>query len=76
MIDIVDSLAVTFKGTALVAKVDARKNDSLAGAFNVTRWPTFIFFKGSVEYIRHIGTNSFDDLAALIQSGIDGSAEK
>ena len=72
MTDIVDSLAKTFHGTALIAKIDAHVNDSLAEAFRVERWPTFIFFKSGLEYNRQIGINSFDDLAALIQSSIDG----
>jgi thiol-disulfide isomerase/thioredoxin len=76
MIPIVDSLSITFKGTALVAKVDVTENDSLKKVFEVDLSPTFIFFKSGAEYARHRGRTSYDTLAKHIQSGIDGKVEK
>jgi thioredoxin-like negative regulator of GroEL len=74
--DVVEALADTFAGTAMVAKVKVLENDSLVQAFGVTGWPTFIFFSGGIEYERFLGGTSFDILAAIIRTGLDGPVGK
>jgi thioredoxin-like negative regulator of GroEL len=72
LMPVVEAVADTFNGTALIAKVNARENDSLATALEVDRWPTLIFFRNGVEYDRLIGSsNTFETVAARIRTGFD-----
>jgi thioredoxin 1 len=76
MNETVSTLADSFYGTALIAKVDCSLDDSLDEAFGVQLVPTFVFLKGGVEYYRCTGVFSFDELSAYIREGLGGAGAK
>ncbi len=68
MVPIVKHLAVDFSGRALVGTVNVSTEPELARTYGVMYVPTFVFFKGGREVSRQVGTTTYDDLAAKLET--------
>lgn len=71
MDSVVVNLAARFEGQALIGKVDIDVYGTLRSAYNVSSWPTFVFFDSGVEYARVVGVVPEDSLAAIVEQGLN-----
>lgn len=62
----IDQLATQYQGRALVGKVDVDQEPLLAQRYNVTNYPTVIFFQGGQEIDRQVGIKALDIYAAIL----------
>ena len=72
---VVKQVAADLGEETLVAKVNAPINAALAASFNVSGWPTFIFFNNGVEYDRILGETTYARIVGKIKAGLDGIAD-
>lgn len=67
---IVEKLAVTFSGSAHIAKVDVDKAQNVASQFQVTSIPTLILFKNGQEIERVVGLRDQQTLEGLVRAAL------
>lgn len=65
---VIESLAATFKGKAVIAKVNVDENGELAGKYNVSSIPTLLLFKNGEIVKQFVGFQSEDALTAELNS--------
>ncbi len=68
MVPIVTQLAVDFDGRALVGQVNVLEEGALTRSYDVSRTPTFVYFKDGREVARQIGATTYADLADELQA--------
>ena len=64
---VIDKIAIRFKGTARVGKVDVDENQALAARYGVLSIPTLLVFKDGQVVEQVVGTTSEENLARLIE---------
>lgn len=67
---IIEKLAETLDGKAMVAKVDVDQNNETAGKFEVSSIPTLIIFKNGKEVKRFVGVQQETALADAVRANL------
>ena len=67
---ILDQIAMDFKGRARVGKVNVDENPNLAGKFGVMSIPTLILFIGGQEKERLVGVVPKERLIQLLENSL------
>lgn len=67
---IVEKLATTFSGSAVIAKVDVDKAQQTATVYQVTSIPTLILFKNGQEIERIVGIRDQQTLEKLVRAAL------
>lgn len=65
---IIEKLAETLDGKAMVAKVDVDQNNEVAGKYDVSSIPTLIIFKDGKEVKRFVGVQQEVALADAVNA--------
>jgi thioredoxin 1 len=66
----VESIATSYEGKAVVAKVNVDEATDLSGKYNVMSIPTLLVFKGGQEINRLVGFKPGSELAAALDAAL------
>lgn len=65
---IIDSLADTYQGKAVVGKLNVDDNQEVPAKYGIRNIPTILFFKGGKLVDKHVGVAPEDALADKIEA--------
>jgi thioredoxin 1 len=67
---IVEQLATSFDGRAVVGKVDVTASPELARTWGVRGYPTFVVVRDGRELSRSLGEQTYDQLATIVLAAL------
>jgi thioredoxin 1 len=70
MVPVVEQLAQTYTGRALVGRVSVATQTDLTRAWGVAAWPAFIYVKDGAEVSRSYGATTYDHLASMLDDAL------